>query len=94
MVHHETSGRWTDGVAHYARYFCIDLCRFYFSSCTCVAVSLVRYLRQCSAANPADIYVPCAVHDCTRLKKNPILYFMPVLTLLFVHLCAYYINTS
>ena len=48
----------TDGVAHYARYFCIDLCRFYFSSCTCVAANLVRYLRQCSAANPADIYVP------------------------------------
>ena len=24
------------GVAHYARYFCIDRCRFYFSSCTCV----------------------------------------------------------
>ena len=48
----------TGGVAHYARYFCIDLCRFYFSSCTCVAASLVRYLRQCSAANPADIYVP------------------------------------
>ena len=58
MVHNETLGRWTDGVAHYARYFCIDICRFYFSSCTCVAASLVRYLRQCSAANPADIYVP------------------------------------
>ena len=51
MVHHETSGRWIDGVAHYARYFCIDLCRFYFSSSTGVAASLVRYLRQCSAAN-------------------------------------------
>ena len=38
--------------------FLIDLCRFYFSSCTCVAAGLVRYLRQCSAANPADIYVP------------------------------------
>ena len=25
----------TGGVAHYARYFCIDCCRFYFSSCTC-----------------------------------------------------------
>ena len=35
-----------------------------------------------------------AVHDCTRLKKNPILYFMPILTLLFVRLCVYYINTS
>ena len=33
----------TGGVAHYARYFCIDLCRFYFSSCTCVAACLVRY---------------------------------------------------
>ena len=32
MVHHETSDRWTDMVAHDARYFCIDLCRFYFSS--------------------------------------------------------------
>ena len=53
----------TGRVAHYARYFCIDLCRFYFSSCTCVAASLVRYLRQCSAANPA-IYTcrPCVVY--------------------------------
>ena len=33
----------TGGVAHYARYFCIDFCRFYFSSRTCVAVCLVRY---------------------------------------------------
>ena len=33
----------TGGVAHYARYFCIDRCRFYFSSCTCVAACLVRY---------------------------------------------------
>ena len=39
-------------------------------------------LRQCSAANPADIIIR-AVHDC------PILYFMPVLTLLFVRLCIY-----
>ena len=105
MVHHETSGCWTDGVVHYARYFCIDLCRFYFSSCTCVAAYLVRYLRQCSAANPADIYVPpCVVYGgrlrshivmtVLSFKKNPILYFMPVLILLFVRLCVYYINTS
>ena len=33
----------TGGVAHYARYFCIDRCRFYFSSYTCVAACLVRY---------------------------------------------------
>ena len=83
----------TGWVAHYARYFCIDRCRFYFSSCTCVAACVPgEVLRQCSAANPAR-YMR-AVHDCTRLKKNPILYFMPVLTLLFVHLCAYYINIS
>ena len=52
-------------------------------------------LRLCSATNPADIikYVP-SMTVYTRLKKNPILYFMPVLTLLFVHLCIYYINTS
>ena len=52
-------------------------------------------LRQCSATNPADIikYVP-SMTVYTRLKKNPILYFMPVLTLLFVRLCVYYINTS
>ena len=41
--YHENSGRWTDRVAHYALYFCIDRCRFYFSSCTCVAACLVRY---------------------------------------------------
>ena len=48
-------------------------------------------LRQCSAANPADKNVP----SMYSLKKNPILYliFMPVLTLLFVRLCVYYINT-
>ena len=44
-------------LAYYARYFCIDLCRFYFSTCTCVAASLVRYLGQCSCANPVDMYV-------------------------------------
>ena len=42
-VRHENSGCWTDGMAHYARHFCIDHCRFYFSSCTCVAACLVRY---------------------------------------------------
>ena len=70
----------TGGEAHYARYFCIDRCRFYFSSCTCVAACLVRYLRQCSAANLADIYVPsvrslwrsftfahCHDSDCIKL---------------------------
>ena len=30
----------TGGVAHYARYFCIDRCRFYFSSCTVLEVEL------------------------------------------------------
>ena len=45
----------TGGVAHYTRYFCIERCRFYFSSCTYVPGEV---LRQCSAANPADIYVP------------------------------------
>ena len=59
MVHHETSGHWTDGGSlRSLLIFCIDLSRFYFSSCKCVAASPVRYLRQCSAANPADIYVP------------------------------------
>ena len=49
----------TGGVAHYARYFCIDRCRFYFSSCSymCSCVS-GEVLRQRSTANPADIYVP------------------------------------
>ena len=32
----------------------------YTRDCSCVAACLVRYLRQCSAANPADIYVPSA----------------------------------
>ena len=83
----------TGEVAHYVRYFCIDRCRFYFSSCTCtcVAVCQVRYLRQCSSVNPADIHV---LHDFTRLKKNPILYFMPILTLLFVRLCVYYTRST
>ena len=46
-------------------------------------------LRQCSATNPADIIIYV---DCTRLKKNHF-FFMPILTLLFVRLCVYYINT-
>ena len=47
-------------------------------------------LRQCSATNPADIiiYVP-SMTVLYRLKKFPILYFMPILTLLFVRLCVY-----
>ena len=51
-------------------------------------------LRQCSATNPADIiiYVP-SMTVLYRLKKNPILYFMPVLTLLFVRLYVYIILT-
>ena len=40
--------------------------------CNCVPGEV---LRQCSAANPADIYT---VHDCTRLKKYPSIYFMPI----------------
>ena len=48
--------------------------------CSCVPGEV---LRQCSAANPADIYVPSMIaalcyHDCTELKKNSILYFRPV----------------
>ena len=43
--------------AHYAHYFCIDCCKFYSGGCTFVAACLVRYLRQCSVANPSDIYV-------------------------------------
>ena len=49
--------------------------------CSCVPGEV---LRQCSAANPADIYVPSmTVLYIYRLKKNPILIliFMPVLTL-------------
>ena len=42
--------------------------------CSCVPGEV---LRQCSTANPADIYIR-AVHDCTiyigLIKKNPILY--------------------
>ena len=50
---------------------------FHCSSCSCVPCEV---LRQCihSATNLADIIIIiCAVHDPTRLKKNPILYFMP-----------------
>ena len=56
--------------------------------CNCVPAEV---LRQCSAANPADIYLPSmTVLHVYRLKNNPILYFMPILT----SLCVYYINTS
>ena len=57
--------------------------------CSCVPGEVLRF---CSAANPADIpvYVP-SITVYTRLKKNSILYFMPVFTQLFVHLYVYYI---
>ena len=45
--------------------------------CNCVPGEV---LRQCSAANPSDIYVP----SMTLLGLRKFLYFMPVLTLLFV----------
>ena len=54
--------------------------------CSCVPVEV---LRQCSAANPANIYVP-SMTVLGLIKKNPILYFMPVLTLLFARLCTLY----
>ena len=53
----------------------------------------MRYLdHNYSAANPADFCVPsvCGLwrsftpaqcYDCTELKKNPIIYFMPILGL-------------
>ena len=47
------------GVAHYPRYFCIDHCRIYFSSCICVCGCVpAEVLRPCSTANPTDICVP------------------------------------
>ena len=49
-------------MAHYARYFCIDRCRIYFSSsiyvCGCVECVPAEVLRPCSTANPADICEP------------------------------------
>ena len=58
--------------------------------CSCVSGEV---LRQCSAANPADIYVPSMTVLYRLKRKIPfyILIFMPVLTLLFVRLCVYYI---
>ena len=48
-------------------------------------------LRQCSATNPADIIIYVPSMTVLGFKKNPILYFMPVLTLLFVRLRVYLI---
>ena len=51
--------RWTDGLAHYARNFCIDHCRIYFSSCIYVCgCVLAEVLRPCSTAIPTVICVP------------------------------------
>ena len=66
-------------------------CSLFSCSCTCVAACV---LRQCSAANPADICLPPYVsslcrsftyaqcHYSTELKKNPIIYFLSVLRLI------------
>ena len=63
--------------------------------CGCVPVEV---LRPCSAANTADFCVPSVrslrrsftyaqFHDCTGLKKNPILYFMHVLGVADTAIC-------
>ena len=52
--------------------------------CSCVPC---KVLRQCSATNPADIIIYVPSMTVLGFKKNPILYFMPILTLLFVRLC-------
>ena len=53
----------TGGVAHCARYFCIDRCRFYFSSCTCVAAlrhvkAVQEFSAGCSTGIRPQIDVP------------------------------------
>ena len=54
-------------------------------------LTLKRTTESNSRISYLDItYIITSVHDC-RLKKNPILYFMPILTLLFVRLCVYLI---
>ena len=56
--------------------------------CSCVPCEV---LRQYSATNPADIIIyVLSMTVLYRLKKNPILYFMPILTLLFVPMCILY----
>ena len=56
--------------------------------CSCVPCEV---LRQCSTTNPADIIIYVPSMTVLGLRKIPFyIYFMPVLTLLFVRLCVYY----
>ena len=68
----------TGVVAHYARYFCIDLCRFYFTTHCNILVDM--YLDKYVKTPACHFYVDCTPHYIHYLFLRYVYYVIYIST--------------